>query len=283
MRNITNAPETKTQDLTVLYPDHEDAVRLIHDGSFPIENILIGITHPYSSYRVSRVATNKYYVFEHILEGKGEIYINGKWYTLSQGDTFLINKRDSHHYHSNKTDPLKKIWISFASDYVDKMLEAYQISTGVYQADTKNDFLTIFNLSTKNVPPQTKFFAIAEHLHSIITKLASSVVAPANDVISVIKNELETSIYSKTTLSEIASKLFMSKCNLIRLFKKETGETPYQFLLTKKLKIAQTLLKTTTMSVKNISDLLCFSDEHYFSFLFKSKTGQTPSQCRLTP
>jgi transcriptional regulator GlxA family with amidase domain len=60
------------------------------------------------------------------------------------------------------------------------------------------------------------------------------------------------------------------------VFKQHKGITPYQFLLNEKIKIAKALLATTEMSVKSISDKLCFADEHYFSHLFKEKTGLSP-------
>ena len=68
----------------------------------------------------------------------------------------------------------------------------------------------------------------------------------------------------------------MSRTNLIRIFKKNTGITPYKFLLDEKIKVAKALLSTTNMSVKSISEKLGFSDEHYFSYLFKEKVGISP-------
>ena len=115
-------------------------------------------------------------------------------------------------------------------------------------------------------------------MHGIVLKTARTAFEQTENSLSLIKNALLSSIYSKKNLDEIAADLFMSKSNLIRSFKKQTGLTPYQFLLNEKMSVAKTLLATTTMQVKNIAELLCFSDEHYFSFLFKQKTGLTPSQ-----
>ena len=126
---------------------------------------------------------------------------------------------------------------------------------------------------------QNKYFEIAELLHSIILKTARTALE-VGDTLLPMKNALLASIYSKKTLDEIASELFTSKSNLIRVFKKQTGITPYQFLLNERLSVAKTLLSTTSMQIQSIAELLCFSDEHYFSFLFKQKTGLTPSQYR---
>ena len=76
--------------------------------------------------------------------------------------------------------------------------------------------------------------------------------------------------------------MFISRAHLIRVFKQNKGITPYQFLLNEKIKIAKALLSTTEMSIKSISDKLCFADEHYFSHLFKQKTGLSPLKYKAT-
>jgi AraC-like DNA-binding protein/mannose-6-phosphate isomerase-like protein (cupin superfamily) len=265
--------------LSLLFPKHEEAVAFLGDDSFPIKNILVGITHPFASYRVHRPATNKYYLFEHVLEGEGEIVVNGVRKKIYRGDTYVIDKSDEHDYRSNAEKPLKKIWISFSSEYLEKMLSAYGITTGIYQADVKENFLSLYNVSKTDALLQNVFPILAENLHQIVVSLASF-SRRSEDVVTKIKNELVSCIYSKCDLDEIANKLYTSKTNLIRVFKKATSTTPYQFLLNEKIKIAKALLKTTSMTVKTIAESLCFTDEHYFSFQFKQKTGFTPTEYR---
>ena len=274
-----NPPSSQSQ-LSLLFPNHEEAVAFIGDDSFPIKNILVGITRPFSSYRVRRPASNKYYLFEHILEGEGEIVIKGVRKKITAGDTYVIDKTDEHDYRSNANFPLKKIWISFSSDYLDKMLLAYGIATGIYQADVKENFLSLYSVSKTDALLQNVFFSIAENLHQIVIALSSASRRNNENFVTKVKNELISCIYSKCDLDEIAKKLYTSKANLIRVFKKAENTTPYQFLLNEKIKIAKALLKTTSMNVKTIAESLCFTDEHYFSFQFKQKTGFTPTEYR---
>ena len=270
----------KGQGFTVVYPKHEDAVTIALNETLPVKNILIGITYPFPSYKINRAPSKKYCLFEHVLEGKGQFFVNGKWQTITAGDTFIVLKSDAYQLYSDKNEPLKKIWIGFASEYVEKMLEGYNLQTGIYRANTKNHFQNLYDFSKINASPLSKYFKVAENLHAIITEIAQSRISAKDDPVSLIKNELLTLVYSRCSLDEIAEKLFMSKSNLIRIFKKQTAITPYQFLLGEKLKAAKALLNSTTMSIKSISDTLCFTDEHYFSFLFKQKVGVSPSDYR---
>lgn len=270
------------QPIEILYPSHEEAFAIALSDLFPIESILIGMTQPFPAYKVRRRANGKTYLIEYVLDGEGEFRVGGKTQRLQAGDVFVIGKDDPHDFRSDKGKPLKKIWISFASEYVGKMLECYRIGTGVYRADVKNEFLSLYGVAKLDTLPQNKFFEAAELLHGVILKIARSIRETSTSTVSAIKHALLSSIYSKKTLDEVASELFTSKSNLIRVFKKGTGETPYQFLLNEKINVAKTLLSTTTMQIKSIAELLCFTDEHYFSFLFKQKTGLTPSKYRVS-
>ena len=72
----------------------------------------------------------------------------------------------------------------------------------------------------------------------------------------------------------------LSKDHFIRLFKKEVGNTPLQYINQKKIEKAQLILITEDIPVKNIAYLLAYEDHSYFNRLFKKITGVTPQQYR---
>ena len=50
-----------------------------------------------------------------------------------------------------------------------------------------------------------------------------------------------------------------------------------------KMEYGKRLLKNTRLMVREISEYLGFCDEHYFSYLFKQKTGNSPLTYRAAP
>ncbi|MBQ2718737.1 MAG: AraC family transcriptional regulator [Clostridia bacterium] len=278
---MSNLTEGDRGGVELLFPSHEVTIAVPLSDLYPIEAILVGMTHPFPNYRVRRRPNGKTYLLEHVLEGKGEFRAGGRTQRIGGGDTFLIDKDDPHDFGSDRGEPLKKIFISFASDYLGKMLEAYRLGTGVYRADVRAEFSALYATAEQRRSPQSQFYEIAGLLHAILLKLSRSVQEEERGI-SAIKQALLSAVYTKKTLDEVAGELFMSRSNLIRLFKRETGETPYRFLLNERIAAAKSLLATTTMPVRAIAELLCFTDEHYFSFLFKEKTGMTPSRYRAT-
>lgn len=81
-------------------------------------------------------------------------------------------------------------------------------------------------------------------------------------------------------LEKLAEISCLSKDHFIRLFKKELGTTPLQYINQKKIEKAQLLLITEELAVKEIAFQLAFNDYSYFNRLFKKTTGVTPQEYR---
>lgn len=81
-------------------------------------------------------------------------------------------------------------------------------------------------------------------------------------------------------LEKLAEISCLSKDHFIRLFKKELGTTPLQYINQKKIEKAQVLLITEELAVKEIAFQLAFDDYSYFNRLFKKTTGVTPQEYR---
>lgn len=81
-------------------------------------------------------------------------------------------------------------------------------------------------------------------------------------------------------LEKLAEISCLSKDHFIRLFKKELGTTPLQYINQKKIEKAKLLLITEELAVKEIAFQLAFDDYSYFNRLFKKTTGVTPQEYR---
>lgn len=80
--------------------------------------------------------------------------------------------------------------------------------------------------------------------------------------------------------SALADVACVSRNYLIRLFQRELGVSPIQYVNKKKMERAQLLLYTTDMPVKEVAYALGFSDHSYFIRLFRKLIGTTPLDYR---
>lgn len=82
------------------------------------------------------------------------------------------------------------------------------------------------------------------------------------------------------SLAEMARLLHHCEIQTTRIFRRDFGESLYQYLLKRKLAAAQELLHCTRRTIKQISADLHFSNEYYLAGLFKRKVGHSPGRYR---
>ncbi len=82
------------------------------------------------------------------------------------------------------------------------------------------------------------------------------------------------------TLDYLAGFIGMSKYAFSRSFRKYTGFSPIDYLITQRIERAKTLLKNSSMSVGEISEEVGINDINNFTNLFRKKTGMTPGEFR---
>ena len=83
-------------------------------------------------------------------------------------------------------------------------------------------------------------------------------------------------IDSDYSVDALACDLCMSRANLHRKMRAITGQTPTDFIRNQRLERAAHLLRTTSHTVNEISDLVGFSYASYFTKCFKEKYGVLP-------
>ena len=81
---------------------------------------------------------------------------------------------------------------------------------------------------------------------------------------------------------QIADEVHVSEDYLTRIFKKELGLSPWDYLNRYRVWLAGTLLRNTGMSVNDVAEATGFQDQAYFCRVFKKIRGYSPSRLRST-
>jgi AraC-like DNA-binding protein len=79
------------------------------------------------------------------------------------------------------------------------------------------------------------------------------------------------------TVGRLADELHLNENYFSKLFKRETGMTPKQAIVTARLEKAKELLRYTDLPVGDVARSVGIDDPLYFSRAFKRYTGYTPS------
>lgn len=95
-------------------------------------------------------------------------------------------------------------------------------------------------------------------------------------------NFVEFNLYEPLSLKSLSELVNVSASYLSTQFKKETGATLTDFINEKRIRQSILLLNTTDLSIQAIAERVGFSDENYFSRLFKRQIGKPPREYRKT-
>ena len=81
---------------------------------------------------------------------------------------------------------------------------------------------------------------------------------------------------------DLAALVGYTEYYLTHKFKEETGLSVTNYVKFAKVERAKVLLKSTPLSVREISEQLGFATRNYFSAVFQQVTGKTPMEFRET-
>jgi AraC-like DNA-binding protein len=112
--------------------------------------------------------------------------------------------------------------------------------------------------------------------------IAQSVKSDQTDDFRILKalSYIRKHIDQKITVPDLATLCLLSEYHFLRLFKREIKTSPINYINQKKIERAQLLLVVYKKSIKEIAYSLSFENVSYFTRLFKSVVGKTPSKYR---
>lgn len=253
------------------------------DKAMPFFITLAGITYPNENYKITR-PNSPCLCVEYILEGEGCVICGDKKTYPKKGDAYLLPPGKDHYYFSDSKNPWKKMWFNAGGSLINNLLAVYNPSGTVlfHNCDIKNFLYEIFEAGeNRDLTPHQKHEHSAVIFHKILQYMQNNTFKSGlSEEIELLKGYISDNITKNITLKELSKLVYLSESQVIRIFKRDLGKTPYEYIIDLKLNRAKNLLINTNLMIKQIAFELGFSDEHYFSYLFKEKTGKTPSQFR---
>ena len=162
----------------------------------------------------------------------------------------------------------------------DIRLEGYETGADAYL--TKPFKLDILQARIRNL--------IEERRRRIASFSREEEIKPSDVTITTIDQKLMTRIMesieknmdnAEYSVEELSSDVGMHRMNLYRKIQSLAGMTPSEFIRTMRLKRAAQLLRDDpNLSVSEVSDMVGFNTQKYFTKYFKEMFGVTPSQFR---
>jgi AraC-like DNA-binding protein len=236
-----------------------------------------------------------------IINGKGNFHLNDSIVNVNKWDLIIINPNCLHTEKSSLSDvPLEYIVLG-----VDNLLlnfpESYSLTNDEKQIDLykimnfskdKNLILNYFNQLINEI--ENKEFNYEFVCKSILTLFITHIIRNTTSLLFIeesqeklnlecikIKSYIDAHYAQNITLDFLSNLSYMNKFHLVHTFTKQIGQSPINYVISKRIEESKNLLSTTGYSIRDISSIVGFSNSSYFSQMFKKVAGISPKSYRL--
>ncbi|MGO2890796.1 AraC family transcriptional regulator [Enterococcus devriesei] len=230
------------------------------------------------------------YMLHYIYSGKGIFSVNGRNYHLKAGDFFFIEPDKLIKYEADQDDPWAFYWIGFRGELVKEYLTRTSISANYPIFTSKNnqqikdilsEIIEISLISEENdLLLNVKLLEILYQLTRCFPAETSSARNKKNTMFMKAAQYIQNNYERDLQISELSKSLSIDRSYLHRLFIKELGIGPKEYLTNVRIRKAKELLKQSDLPVKVIAYSVGYENTQQFSRVFKKIVGISPKEFR---
>lgn len=223
-----------------------------------------------------------------IKKGECIITIDDKTFTAAENQIVFLDCYQPHIYYTNTGWEAE--WLHFDGPVAREYFKLITNHSNIIFSLTDNFIFTkylskIYRMFKDNI--SIKEALVSQYITTLLTELliskdSSSRHFASSDIIEDTTAYINEHICENLTLGQLAAKASLSPYYFTRLFKKETGFTPHEYIIAARINLAKFLLKNTNTSIKEICFSSGFASESSFCSTFKKWEHVTPGSYRLS-
>lgn len=220
--------------------------------------------------------------FEYIVDGEGTLEIEGQILHPRRGDVFFLQKGSKHKYYCYNDNGWRKYFISFYGPVADFLISSY-LPENTYlfkNCFIENAFKRMFDIAFNSDDMQKAQSLLAVEIFRVFNFLRDRRITENEDFADKIKRNIENHLSEDFNLDNICRDMNYSKNHIINIFSQKFSVTPYKYYIDCKINSAKDYLSNTALTVNEISNLLAYSNQQYFSYCFKKEVGCSPRKYR---
>ena len=247
--------------------------------------ICLGHYYYAAHYQLNRTSFDSFLLM-YIIRGECTIVSSGKSYLASSGQLVFLDCYQAHEYSSSTG--WECLWIHFDGPLAPQYYKSITDSLGPvlslpqsYLAE--KNLQEIFTLFSQN--KIIKEALISRYITTILTEmiLVPAEYNPRSDhahIIHRITSYIHEHPGEDLSLNRLAALANLSPYYFSRVFKKEIGKPPHEYVVSSRINSARFYLKTSQLSIEEIGLSLGFSTASSFCARFRKHEGMTPLNYR---
>ena len=233
------------------------------------------------------------FLFFIVEEGSGKLKYEGKDYDLGEHSCVFIDCRKPYSHTTSETSLWQLSWCHFYGPSLSAIHNKYCERGGrpafIPADDTRERMVETLNtlISTARSSDYMRDMKINEQLSKLLTLIMSEswhpedrTSAPKRASVSEVKEYLDQHYAERVSLDELSTQFFIDKYYLAKTFKNQFGLPISTYLQNIRITKAKQLLRFSEKTVEEIGYEVGLGNPAYFSRLFKSIEGVSPSKYR---
>lgn len=221
----------------------------------------------------------------YVADGTFTFVNKGKHMTAEKGDTVILDCYKAHEYFTS--DYLESFWVHIQGVNCRDFYEEIKKNNGNIirhksESRIKERIFRIFKGVEYSIPQEE----LSLEVYKLFLELVNPATVKAKDEtihkenIQGIKEYISSHLNEKITVNLLAEMVHMSPTHFSRVFKSQTGFSPYDYVVVSRLNKAKEYLLTTDMSVAEIAYETGFNSEANFVYCFTTNEGVSPGKFR---
>lgn len=251
------------------------------EGTLDIVNFVYE-PHPL---KCDKFEVRNYYMLYLAISGSCDFCTDYKRFAVKKGDIFFVfpNKR----YKYEKENKIKFIYISFTNIEAKQLLNKLNVNYVSPVCQNHLELISLFKKEFENSKQNSTADLTAKGLLYLTfgrlcqkrtnDSLKSKKIETVKQIVAYIEENIGD---ADLTLKKISAVCFYHFNYVSQIFKEIMGVSFIKYLTSQRIKKAQMLLETTSLSVAQISFAVGFKDSGYFEKVFKKTKRLTPTKYR---
>ncbi len=223
-----------------------------------------------------------HYLFVLVNSGEAVLYGKNK-ITLKEHDLFVMCPNEKIYYKA--TTPWSIQWVGLYGNTIEEYVQKLRISGSnpVFHVALYSELESIMNklysiAANPSTASELMQISLIYNFFSVLFECSD--YKYKTDPIAAAINIIDYNFNNNITVNSLAKSVNLDHSTLTRKFTADVGISPKQYILNKRIEYAKELLLNTNASIFEISNSAGFSDQLYFSRLFRIKEGISPSEYR---
>jgi len=227
------------------------------------------------------------YAAHFIISGKGRYIVQGREYTLHAGQGFMLQPFVACNYIGDENEPWTYIYANFSGAGDAALAASIGIDENNYTfefagcPDIEKNIRLMFEESEKQSPNSlaiTSYFLLAMSRLAELKLSGKKMQVSDDEYVNKAFEFVKNNYPYKITVGDIAKSIGIDRSYLHRVFKRSTGISPEQYIMSFRLEKAKEIMQNVDgASLTDIAIGTGFYDISHFSRVFTKKYGISPS------